>query len=91
VDFAITQPCSLIVGRFVSCYARRMDKEPRVIDAEYEIVRDVSHRNWNGIGLPPDWREWNIWGRLAYVVTFVTLMSAATWGAKALVRLIFRH
>lgn len=34
---------------------------------------------------PPEWGEWNIWGRLAYLVVLIGIVSAAHFTARWLV------
>lgn len=31
---------------------------------------------------PPEWFDWNLWGRLAYLVVFVGLMIPVYWAAN---------
>lgn len=39
--------------------------------------------------LPPEWPEWNIWGRIAYVVTLVALLYGAWVGANWMADALF--
>lgn len=38
---------------------------------------------------PPEWFDWNIFGKIAYVVVFVGLMIPVTMFAEWLARVIF--
>jgi hypothetical protein len=55
-----------------------MARMKKVIDAEFEVVSAPRHSeapaSWNGLGVPPQWRSWNIVGKVFYVVTYAAWM-----------------
>lgn len=38
---------------------------------------------------PPEWREWNLWGKLAYLIVFAAIMAPVMWIAPKVADAIF--
>lgn len=52
-------------------------------DAEFTVVGEPTrHPPFNGVGLPPDFHEWNLLGRLVYL----TLYGGSVFGLAMLGR-----
>jgi hypothetical protein len=62
----------------------------RIIDAEFEVISDPRPpvREWNGVGLPPEWPIWGLVPRLVYVVVFGAIMLGVWSGAHWLTHVI---
>lgn len=89
---AVAAPVCALLGALGEVgYAGRV-KRPKVIDAEYEIVTPArpsrAKEPWNGIGLPPDFAEWNWRGQLFYVLAMPAVMFGVWWGVRWLVHLL---
>lgn len=65
-----------------------MDRRPDVIDAEFEVVEPPKGQPQRTRLPQTEWADWNLWGRLTYLVILGGLMFpiwlAANWIADLL-------
>lgn len=59
--------------------------KPKIIDAEFEVVSGPTKAPAQPQAPQretTEWADWNVWGRITYVIVFVGLMAAVIIAAR---------
>ncbi len=69
-----------------------MPRRPKVTNVIHREVRpDGSkgpYRGWNGVGLPPEWRDWGMVAKVGFLISLAVLLTAGWFGAHWLADVI---